>query len=265
MDVHRGTQDWGGNAVTEQGRTREERMSRTFVALADTLVTGFDVVELLDGLLETAVDLLEVAAGGLLLADQRGQLRVMASSNEQTRLLELLQIQSDEGPCLVSYRTGAALAITDLAAEQSRWPQFAAEAERLSFSAVYTVPMRLRTETIGAINLFDVAGHTVDDADLVMAQALADVATIGILQHRTIQRTEELAEQLQSALHSRVLIEQAKGVLAEREGVDMAEAFAALRDYARQTRQRLADVASALIAGSLDSSQLRRHPEADSS
>lgn len=232
--------------------SREHRLADVFVTLADTLVGGFDLVGLFDDLAGACVDLVDVTAAGLMLVDASGRLRVMASSSERSRMLELLEIQNDEGPCLDCYRGGESVLVEDLAAENGRWPRFSEEATRVGFGAVYALPMRLRDETIGALNLFHRDPHAVPPARLQLAQAFADVATIGILQQRAVHSRDELAEQLQTALNSRLIIEQAKGVLAERGGLDMVAAFALLRGHARRTNRKLSDVATAVVAGERD-------------
>jgi GAF domain-containing protein len=247
-----------GDAVMTQGpTTREHQLAATFVSLADTLVNGFDVVGLFDDLAGACVELLDATAAGLMLADPSGRLRVMASSSERSRLLELLEIQNDEGPCLDCYRDGQPVIVHDIVAHQDRWPNFVGDATRVGFGAVYALPMRLRDETIGALNLFHRQPDVVTAANLRLAQALADVATIGILQQRAVKRSADLADQLQVALNSRLIIEQAKGVLAEREHTDMASAFEMLRSYARRTSTRLSDIAAAVVHGELDSALLR--------
>jgi transcriptional regulator with GAF, ATPase, and Fis domain len=243
--------------VANEPTDREHRLATVFVSLADTLVSGFDVVGLFDDLAGACVDLLDVTASGLMLVDPAGRLRVMASSSERSRLLELLEIQNDEGPCLDCYRGGQPVLVADLATEDGRWPIFSVEAARVGFGAVYALPMRLRDETIGALNLFHREPAALTDARLQLAQALADVATIGILQQREIQRGADLADQLQTALNSRLIIEQAKGVLAEREQADMAAAFDLLRRYARRTGRKLSEVATAVVSGELTSADLR--------
>jgi GAF domain-containing protein len=236
--------------------TRELELSETFVVLADTLVADYDVVDLLDRLVSAAVTLLDVTAGGLLLDDQRGSLALVASSNESTRLLEIFQLQTNEGPCLDCVRTATAVTSADLVADVDRWPVFAPEAVAAGFRSVTAVPLRLRSQTIGGLNLFSDAPGAMSQDDQRVAQALADVATIGILQQRSIHRTTVLAEQLQQALNSRIAIEQAKGVLAERHDLDMAAAFESLRRHARNHNMRLADVAGAVVRGDLDSGSL---------
>jgi GAF domain-containing protein len=217
-------------------------LSDTFVELADTMVADFDVIDFLQLLTDRSVMLLNASAAGAMLADPRGELRVAASSNEAAGLLDLFQLQNDQGPCLDCYRTG--LPVTaDIASQGQRWPRFAAAATEHGFRTVQALPMRLRDQVIGALNLFRAAPGPFDPADLRLGQALADVATIGLLHERNVRRSETVAEQLQAALNSRVIIEQAKGKLAERLGTDLDQAFNLLREYARNSNQLLTDVA----------------------
>ena len=225
---------------------RGDRLARTFVDVADTLVADFDIVDFLTVLTVRCVDLFDLAAAGLVLSDAGNGLRVAASSNDRMQLLELFELQYDEGPCLDSYRTGEPVRCDDLADAAGRWPAFVPEAASSGYASVYAVPMRLRNQIIGSLNLLGARTHALDDAGLVEAQALADVATIGILQHRAAAEQRLLAEQLQYALQSRILVEQAKGILAEYAQVDMDTAFAALRQYAREHNERLVDIADAL-------------------
>jgi transcriptional regulator with GAF, ATPase, and Fis domain len=226
-----------------------ELLSDTFVDLADTMVADFDITDFLDMLTERSVKLLHASAAGVVLADPRGELRVAAASTEAAGLLELFQLQNDQGPCLECYRTGQPVSAADLASATDRWPQFAAAATQAGLRAVQALPMRLRGQVIGALNLFRADPGSFDPAGQRIGQALADVATIGLLHERNMRRSEGLAEQLQSALNSRVVIEQATGKLAERLSLDMPRALAMLRDYARNSNQRLTDVASQFIAG----------------
>jgi GAF domain-containing protein len=223
-------------------------LSETFVELTDTMVADFDVIDFLQVLTDRSAQLLDVSAAGLLLADQRGELRVVAASSEAARLLELLQVQLDQGPCLDCFRSGQAVTATDLATDR-RWPRFADAAAQAGLGAVQALPMRLREQVIGALNLFRTAPGDFDPVNVRVGQALADVATIGLLQERSMRRRDTLNEQLQAALNSRVVIEQAKGKLAERLGLDMDQAFNVLRDHARARNLRLSDLARAFIDG----------------
>jgi GAF domain-containing protein len=239
-------------------------LARTLVELADTLVADFDVIDLLTLLAYRCVDVLDVGAAGLMLVAPDGDLRVMASSSEAMRLLELFEIQAQEGPCLDCYRTGQRVVCDDLAAADARWPRFSGEARTAGFRSVQAMPMRLRGTIIGALNLFRVEPGEMRQADVDAAQALADVATIAILQHRAVVEAHLLNEQLNQALNSRVVIEQAKGMLAERESVSMEKAFAMLRHHARNHNLRLGDVARDVITGALAASALDRPPETES-
>lgn len=237
-------------------RTRDGDLSSAFVELADTLVGDFDVTDLMQRLVEHCVDLLAVDAAGLLLSDQRGSLQLMASSEEASRLLELFQLQSQEGPCLDAFHTGERVIVTDLASMSDRWPTFTTEARAQGFAAVHAIPLRLRDDVLGAMNLFNAEARALTEEDLRQAQALADIATIGLLQERAIQTKRVIVEQLQGALNSRVVIEQAKGLLANAGGFDMDESFKLLRWVARSSHQRLGDVALDLVEGRLDATAL---------
>jgi transcriptional regulator with GAF, ATPase, and Fis domain len=226
-----------------------ELLSETFVELTDTMVAGFDVIDFLHVLTDRSVQLLDVSAAGLLLADPRGELRVVAASSEAARLLELFQLQNDQGPCLDCFRSGRPVQAADLAAEGARWPRFAPAARQAGFGAVQALPMRLRDQVIGALNLFRADAGALAPADIRVGQALADVATISLLHERSMRHSDTLNEQLQAALNSRVVIEQAKGKLAERLGVEMDQAFSLLRDRARTSNTRLSDLAQAFIDG----------------
>jgi transcriptional regulator with GAF, ATPase, and Fis domain len=229
----------------------DERLAAVFVELADTLVAGYDLMEFLRVLAERCVELLEVEAAGLLLADAGGVLRLVAASTEHARVLELFQVQEDEGPCLDCYRTGQVVVVSDAGSAEAvaRWPRFAPAAGYAGFAGVHAIPMRLRDQVIGTLNLFAARPGGLEPAVARAARALVDVATIGILQERAVAERAVVAGQLQGALNSRVVIEQAKGILAERLQVSPDAAFQLLRRYARDGNHRLAELAGDVIRG----------------
>jgi len=239
--------------------SRETRLAQTMVELADNLVDDFDVVDLLTLLANRCVDVLDVSTAGLILVVD-GTLRLMASSSEAMRDLEVLELQAEEGPCMECYRSGRPVVNVDLATAEAgeRWPRFVPEARAAGFRSAHAVPMRLRGTILGALNIFRTGAAEMADDDIVAAQAFADVATIAILQNRASLRAQIVNEQLSHALTSRIVIEQAKGVLAERASLNMEDAFARLRSYARNNNLRLADVAHEVIAGTLSIAQLMR-------
>jgi len=227
-----------------------ERLARIFVEVADTLVDEFDLLEFLHMLVTRAADLVDGSTVGLLLTDRNDELRFMAASDESIRLLELFQVQNQEGPCMDAYRTGEPVINADLRRGTSRWPRFAPRAAAVGFRSVHAFPLRLRREVIGALNVFSAdPGMTFDDADIQIMQALTDIAAISLLQERSIHRGEILAEQLQGALNSRVTIEQAKGTIAQAHGITPNEAFILLRAHARNGNHRLVEVATSVVAG----------------
>jgi transcriptional regulator with GAF, ATPase, and Fis domain len=238
--------------------SREQRIATTFVELADTLVADFDVIDFLHTLATRSVELLGATAAGIMLADQRGALQVVASSTEEARLLELYELQNNEGPCLDCFRTGAPVARDDLSAMHAAWPAFTPQLQQLGFRSAQALPMRLRSETIGALNLFRTEPGRLSEADLGIGQAMADVATVGLLQERAIAARELLAAQLQAALTSRVLLEQAKGMLAQRADLSLDQAFQLMRGYARSNNRKLGDVAAHIIDGTLDNDLLAK-------
>jgi len=242
---------------------REDRLAAAFIELADTLVDDFDIMDFLHTLTDHAVRLLEVDAAGVLLVDLRGQMIDATASDETTRRLELAQIQWEEGPCRDCARSGVPVADTSLddAVAQQRWPRFTRHAIELGFTAVAGVPLRLRTQVVGALNLFHRRPGALGVGDLRLAQALADAATIGLLQQRAVHDRTTLTTQLQGALYSRITIEQAKGILAERTGLSMDEVFRRLRGYARRNGRLLTDLADAVIDGSAEAEEFTTSPE----
>jgi GAF domain-containing protein len=237
---------------------REKRLAQVFVELADTLVEEFDVVDLLQTLTERCVELVDTDAAGLMLDDQRGNLRVVAHTHESARLLELLELQKRSGPCLDCFATGRVIANIDLATAAERWPEFAQAARSVGFGTSHAVPLRLRRQVIGALNLFSTGQRKLSDDDLAVAQGLADIATIGLLHERAARDQLILSEQLQAALHSRILIEQAKGILSAQAGTNVESAFALMRTHARRTGQQLSTVAGAVVAGQVEAGTLQR-------
>lgn len=252
--------DYRGDMTADR---REQRLSQAFVDLADTLVADYDVLDFLHGLAAHCVSLLAVDAAGLMLADGSGTLRVAASSTEQVRLLELFELQNEAGPCLDCYATGNPVVDDDLAAgDTERWSDFGRAATLSGFRSVVALPLRLRDLTIGALNLFSTEPGPIPPEDRLLGQALADVATIGILQERGTRRREVLARQLQDALNSRIIIEQAKGVLAERAGVHVDAAFELLRTHARGHGVQLSEVARRVVSRELDITAAATGPQA---
>jgi len=224
-----------------------ERLAQVFVEMADTLVDDFDLIEFLHTVTLRTAELVEVAAVGLLLADHHGLLQFMAASDEQVELLELFQVQHNEGPCQDAFQSGLPVVNADLRAAAAQWPKFAPRATALGFRSVHAIPLRLRSTVIGALNLFGTGAGALGPEEVQVVQALADVATIGLLQERAIHRAEVLTEQLQGALNSRVVIEQAKGALARAHGISVDEAFTQLRTYARNHNRKLGDLAQAIL------------------
>ena len=229
---------------------RERLLSATFVELADTLVDDFDVIDVLTRLTERCVELLNAAASGILLVDQRGRLQVIATSSDEAQLLELFQLQNNEGPCLDCYRQGEAVVAPDLA-QSNPWPRFGQVALDAGLPSVHAFPMRLRQRVVGTLNLFMREPTPLLDADIAVGQALAHAATIAILQEDATREARATVRQFRNALNSRVTIEQAKGVLSERAGITTDEAFNRLRATARRHREKLAALAAGIVERSL--------------
>jgi ANTAR domain-containing protein/GAF domain-containing protein len=238
--------------MTTADTSREVRLVETFVKLTDTLVKGFDVIDLFEGLVDGCTELLPVSSAGLMMADLRGHLHVMAASNEATRLLELLELQHEEGPCLEAFLSQTPVGAPDLAAQSQRWPRFVPEATAQGFTGAYALPMRFRADTMGALNLFCDSVDALTQDDLRVGQALADAATVAVISDRTISRETSLVEELQTALNSRVTLEQAKGVVAASLNIGMSEAFGLLRNSARSNNRPLSEVAASVIHGRIE-------------
>jgi GAF domain-containing protein len=220
--------------------------------MADTLVDDYDIIDVLTGLTDRCVGLLGASAAGVMLASPDGDLRLVASSSEAMRILEVFELQAKEGPCLDAFRTGERVEHENLRAEGGRWPRFSVAALDAGFASVFALPLRLRAVIVGALNLFDVKEVPMTEENVVVAQGFADLASISILQYRAATEAQRLNEQLSYALTSRIVIEQAKGVISERAGLELPEAFSRLRRHARDNNLRLTDVAQAAIDGTLN-------------
>lgn len=237
---------------------REGRLVRVLVSMADTLVSDFDPVDLFYELVVSCTDLLDVAQAGLLLTDGNGELRVVAASSEATGVVELLELENQGGPGTEAFRTGRPVRSGELAGSEARhrWPEFGDAALSAGFRAVTAVPMRLRGQVLGALDLFMTDAVDLTDEDLTVAQALADLATIAVLQDRATIDDRTLISQLQTALKTRVAIEQAKGIVAQETGLNMDEAFRSIRHHARGNNKRLRDISAAIVSGDLAPAQL---------
>jgi len=227
---------------------RERAVTEAFVSIANAMVDGYDILDLYIGLTFDCARILDVASAGLLLADRRGVLQVVAASAERTRDLELFMLQAAEGPCLDCFRTATPVLVADLALEQSRWPRFAPVAVEAGFVSVHAIPMRLHDVTLGTLGLFGSRVGALGPADLKLAQALAHVASVALVTGRAAVDKQTINTQLQTALDSRVVLEQAKGTLAQLGDLHMDQAFAALRRYARDHNRKLSDIAAEVVA-----------------
>ena len=235
---------------------REDQLVEALVALADTLVDHYDIIDFLQTLAERCVDLVDVSAAGIMLADPQRELRHAACSNEQMRLVELFELQVAEGPCFDAYRTQAPVICASPEEAAKRWPDFARNAVKSGFAAFSAIPMRLRSDVVGALNLFSSDPRALGDDDIKVVQAMADIATIGILQERSIRDAHAFSTQLEVALESRVVIEQAKGIVAERNHISVDESFEQIRGFARAHNRLLSESARQVIDGSLPVEEL---------
>jgi GAF domain-containing protein len=225
-----------------------ERLAKVFVEVSDSLVDDFDLIDFLQMLAQRTAELAAASVVGIVLTDQQGNLQFMAASQEDARLLELFQLQNDEGPCLDAFHAMEPVVNTDLSQAANRWPRFAPHATAAGYVTVHAFPMRLRAQAIGALNIFGSDHETaLSEEDMAIVQSLADMASIALLQERAIRGRELLTEQLQGALNSRIIIEQAKGAVAQARGISVDEAFNAIRSYARSHNLRLGDVAHTIV------------------
>jgi GAF domain-containing protein len=241
-----GTAGRPGESGQAHRRSREAALAQTFVRLADTLASDFDIVDFLHSLSADSVEILGAEAAGVMLANARGGLRLIASSDERMRLLELFELQGEQGPCLDAFSTGRPLQAS-AADSRTRWPDFAPRASDSGFQRMCAVPLRVRVDVIGAMNLFRATDEPFTADEMDIAQAMAEMAAIGLIQERALRERSLLTEQLQAALNSRVIIEQAKGMLAEYLKITMGDAFQLLRNYARNHNRKLSDVARDVV------------------
>ncbi|MFD2340846.1 GAF and ANTAR domain-containing protein [Clavibacter tessellarius] len=229
--------------------TREAQLVHTFVSLADSLVGDFDVLDLLQTLVDQVTLLFDAGAAGIIIGPDAEHLEVVASTSEKSRLVGLMQLEVGEGPCVEAVSTGRVVSVSDVREIADRWPAFSAQAAGAGYVSVHAIPLRLRGQIIGSLNLFREHEGVLNEADATAAQALADVATISVLQERTIRDSSVVHDQLRHALDSRVLIEQAKGVISHTLGVDMDEAFRLIRNEARSTSTAMPAVAAGIVEG----------------
>jgi GAF domain-containing protein len=232
--------------------SREAQLVRTLVELADNLVDDLDVIDVLTVLSDRCVEVLDVDSAGVMLAGPGGELQVVASSSDAMRSLELFELQANEGPCVDCFISGAPIVNLELSEVDGRWPRFARRAIILGFHSVHALPMHLRGTTVGALNLFRTTPGTLNGDDVVAAQALADVATIAIIQHQSSMSAADLHAQLREALNSRIIIEQAKGRVSEASGLDMDRSFDRIRNHARNHNLRLTDLARTIAEGTTE-------------
>lgn len=243
---------------------RELQIIRAFVDLSNELVDDYDVVEMLSQLTTNCSSLLDISSAGLLLADGNGVLHLVASSSERTHHLEIFQLQRDEGPCLDCYHERRAILVPDLDAEQRRWPQFYAAARDVGFRSVHALPMRLKDNVLGTLGLFGEEPRSLEEDDVALAQALVHVASVAIINDRSAADRATVNSQLQHALTSRIVVEQAKGVIAHAGGLEMDAAFVVLRRYARDHGRKLSDIATEVVHRELRYEALLQHARAAS-
>ncbi|MER0429743.1 GAF and ANTAR domain-containing protein [Streptomyces microflavus] len=238
--------------------SREQQLTDVFLNTADSLVSDFDILDFLQQFTVHCTALLDVATAGVLLGDERGRLQLLAASDENTRMLEVFAARHEQSPCVECYRSGQPVPHIDLTEPDAlrRWPEFTKAARERGFAAVHAFPLRLRGDVVGALGLFRTTPDPLGQQDVLLAQAMADMATIAVLQQRTLAQSETERSQLQYALTSRVIVEQAKGVLAERWQVNMDDAFTAMRSYARNHQLRLTEIAKEIAEGTLDTDQI---------
>lgn len=241
--------------------TSNQRILDVFGTLTQEIVADLDVIDFLSGLTQHCVEILGAAATGFLVVDHRGTLNVMAASTDHAEILDVLYLQAEEGPLLDSVTTGDAVLCEDLTDAAERWPRFVSAATNAGFDATFATPMRLRNDILGGLSVLHTRSVALSPDLVVLAQTLTDIATIALVNERTTRRDELVVEQIQAALNDRILVEQAKGVLAEHLNTTVDKAFRALRHGAQRNGQRLADFARAVVDGTADTAQISRQAD----
>jgi transcriptional regulator with GAF, ATPase, and Fis domain len=231
--------------------TREQLLVKTFVTLADSLVTDYDIIDLLQTLVDRTTELFDASAAGIVLGPDADHLEVIVSTSENSRIVGLMQLRAGAGPCVEAVTSGGVVSVVDEGEMFDRWPTFAAAATGSGYVSVHAIPLRLRGQIIGSLNLFRDHEGALNETDAIAAQALADVATISVLQERTIHDSRAVRAQLQRALDTRIVIEQAKGVIAYTHHLDMEAAFRLIRHHARSTQTPMSAVAAGVVDGSI--------------
>ena len=234
----------------------QSALVRAFIRASDTLTDDYDLESSIANLIEVCLQLTPGAEASVVLADEHGDLSLAGSSSERKRLLEQHQIDRKSGPSIESYESGAANSYDLVRTDSFPWPEFARLARAVGFRITRSIPLRLRDDTIGVLSIADKSAGTRPAVQDALLQALADTTTIGFLNRRTYSASSRLNHQLQTALNTRVLIEQSKGVVAARLGLTVDQAFEMLRSYARSSNRKLIDVASSLLEGTLTTYEL---------
>ncbi len=220
---------------------------QTLSRFAKVLPAQYDLELALAELTESVAAVLGLCGSGVTMAED-GRLRFVTAVSPASGELERIQEQEQSGPCQDAYDTGEAVCVTDVRVETTRWPEFAAAASRLGVAGVAGIPMRLTNHTIGALNLYAPEPREWSEDDIAAAAVLADVATSYVINASKMRQQQQLSEQLQQALVSRVVIEQAKGITAQKHAVTVDEAFHLMRGHARSNNASIRAVAEAIVA-----------------
>jgi GAF domain-containing protein len=220
---------------------------QTLSRFAVVLPVRYDLEAALSELTESVTAVLGLCGSGVTMAEE-GHLRFVTAVSQASRELERNQEEQQAGPCREAYETGVVVRVTDVRKESARWPEFSATATRLSVAGVAGIPMRLADQIIGALNLYSPEPREWSDVDIAVAGVLADVATSYVVNASKLRQQEQLSEQLQEALESRVVIEQAKGITAYKNAVTIDQAYQLMRRHARNNNASLRLVAEAIVA-----------------